>query len=38
MGDKKEGGAHSEQLKKGEGRWEEEGGRGGLNMTYVSAI
>lgn len=37
--DKEEGGgAHSEQLKRGEGggRWEEEGGRGGPNMTCVS--
>ena len=32
------GGANSEQLMGGEGggRWEEEGGRGGPNMTCVS--
>lgn len=35
-GKKGEEAAHSEQLKKKRGRWEEERGRGGPNMTYVS--
>lgn len=31
-------GAHSEQLKKGAGGGEEEGDRGGPNMTHVSVF